>query len=239
MKLMTFIAVMAVWLTVTQAYSDYSYEAVIQVQPDGTAHVTEKTVFLFENNEERQEFEYKLNLGESTILEWQKFSPKIKFHMRGGIANTRITAKKEFAVSFSAGTVIIDYFVQTPLFDTKPEGSRRTIYSLNPKALAFDTTKTGETILGNNMKLTVEIPRDADLLLVAPTPDNHEGNRMEWNGPIARAWELSFAREIPLSQEVNEFFEDAFRQVQEFFPLILLVVLLLVLVFILVKYGRK
>ncbi len=230
---------LALFVGMATAYSDYSFETSVNVNPDGTAHVTEKTIFLFENNEERQEFENKLSLGESTIIEWQKFSKNIKFHFRGGISDTRITAKKEFSVSFSAGAVIVEYDVETPLFNQRPEGSRRTIYSLNEKRMAFDVTRTGETILGNNMKLAFEIPVDAELLSVAPPPDAKEANKLVWNGPIARAWELEFAREIPLSQEVNQFFGDALKRMEDVFPLLLLAGFILIVGFILLKFRSK
>lgn len=221
------------------AYSDYSFEADVNVNPDGTAHVTEKTIFVLETPEERLDFENKLNLGESTILEWQKFSRNIKFHFVGGVINPRITAKKEYALSFSSAAVILDYDLQNTLFTKKAEGSRRTVFTLDDGTLGFDATKSGETILGNGMKLAFTLPKDAELLNVGPPPDTQEANKLVWNGPITRTWELQFAREIPLSQEVGEFFTDAFAKSYEALPLLLFLGFAVIVAVLLVKYRNK
>ncbi|MFH1107441.1 MAG: hypothetical protein V1787_06125 [Candidatus Micrarchaeota archaeon] len=221
------------------AYSDYSYSAEVTVAADGTAKVMEKTVFLFENDNERAEYERNLNLGESTIAQWQKFSKSIKFHVRGGTTNVRITAKKEFAVGFNAGTVILEYDIGSPLFNKTAEGSRKTLYSLEPEALAFEVTSARETILGSNMQLTFRLPRDAELIKVAPLPDAGEDNVFTWNGPIARKWELQYSREIPLSREVSEFFADSYNEALAFLPMILLVLLVVIVAFVLVKFRHK
>ncbi len=221
------------------AYSDYSYSANVKVNGDGTAKVMEKSVFVFENENERSEFERNLNLGESTIAEWQKFSKNVKYHFRGGVNNVRITAKKEFSVGFNAGTVIIEYDIETSLFNKTKEGSRKTVYTLEQEALAFEVTNARETILGNNMQLVFELPGDSEITKIAPLPDSSEGRTFTWNGPVARKWELQFSREIPLSQEVSEFFTESYNEVLSFAPLILLVLLVLIVSFILVKFKNK
>jgi hypothetical protein len=219
------------------AYSDYSFIANAKISPDGTAHVTEKTVFLFENSEERKAFEINLNLGESSILEWGKFSGNIKRHFKGRISNTKITAKREFAVSFDAGAVIVEYEVG-PIFNAEKIGSRRTVYTLMPDALAFDRTKTGQTSLGNNVELQFEYPKGTELLKAAPIFEENE-NVIFWKGPIAGNWEFTYAVEIPLSQEVSEFFYATYRNAAESLPLLLLSAFSLLLLFVLVKFRRS
>lgn len=221
------------------AYSDYAYSAYVSINGDGTAKVMEKSAFVSENENEREEFERNLNLGESTIAEWQKFSKNIKYHFRGGINNVRITAKKEFSVGFDVGAVIIEYDIETSLFNKTKEGSRKTVYALQQEALAFEVTNARETILGNNMQLTFELPKDAEVIKTAPLPDSTKDNAFTWNGPIARKWELQYSREIPLSQEVSEFFTDSYNEALSFLPLILLVLLLAIVGFILVKFRNK
>ncbi|MFH1199894.1 MAG: hypothetical protein V1708_02395 [Candidatus Micrarchaeota archaeon] len=221
------------------AYSDYSYSALAQVNGDGTAKITEKSVFLFETDNERTEFENNLNLGESTISQWQKFSKNVKFHFRGGIGNVRITAKKEFTVGFNAGTVIIEYDIGTPIFNATKEGSRKTVYTLEPEALGFEVTSARETVLGSNMQLSFELPRDSEIIKIAPLPDTTKERTLSWNGPIARKWELQYSREIPLSQEVSEFFTQSYGEALAFLPLIVLAGLALIVAFILIKFKHK
>ncbi|MEK6843481.1 MAG: hypothetical protein AABY04_03245 [Candidatus Micrarchaeota archaeon] len=218
-------------------YSDYSYSMGMKINEDGSAHVTEKTIFLFENSIERKAFEINMNLGESTILEWRKFSDKIQYHMKGKISDVRITAKREFDVSFDAGAVIVDYNVDSIFSQTKV-GSRRTIYSLLPDALAFDRTKTGQTSIGNNAELYFEYPLDAELINAAPVYES-DGRKIMWRGPIAGNWEFSFAREIALSSEVSLFFIETYGRAVNSLPLILLPLFALLVLFVLVKFGRK
>ncbi len=220
----------------SSAYSDYSFEASVKVNDDGSAHVTEKTVFIFENTEERKAFEFNMNLGESTILEWRKFSGNIKYHVKGS-TNVRITAKREFAVSFDAGAVIVEY--ETPdLFANFSVGSRRTVYFLVQDSLAFDRTKTGQMSMGNNMRLLFEFPKDAELLKVSPLNERKD-NIVLWEGPLTGNWEFEYAREIPLSQEVGDFFLNTYRRASEYLPLLLLGAFSLLVLFVLVKFGRK
>ena len=219
------------------AYSDYSFSAISSFRPDGSAHVTEKTIFLFENAEERKAFELNMNLGESTISEWRKFSDNIRFHFKGKISDTKITAKREFTVSFEAGAVILEYDIES-IVAIQKVGSRRTIYGMLPDALAFDRTKTGQTSLGNNVVLQFEYPKGSELLKAAPVYDEG-GNVITWNGPIAGNWEFEYAEEMPLSQEVGEFFISTYKDAADSLPLILLSAFALLLLFVLVKYRRS
>ncbi|MFH1750618.1 MAG: hypothetical protein ABH863_02980 [Candidatus Micrarchaeota archaeon] len=222
-------------LAAAGAYSDYSFSAHVKVNTEGSVHVTEKTIFLFENAEERKAFELNMNLGESTILEWRKFSGNIRFHFKGRISNTKITAKRDFTVSFDAGEVIVEYDIE-PLFTKEKIGSRRTVYSL-PDSLAFDRTKTGQTSLGNNVQLQIEYPKGAELIKAAPLYEE-DGNTLTWNGPITGNWEFSYAEEIPLSREVSEFFISTYDDALEYLPLILLLAFSLLLIVVLVKFRR-
>jgi hypothetical protein len=219
------------------AYSDYSFFALAKINEDGSAHVTEKSVILFETPEERKAFELNMNLGESTMVEWRRFSNNIRYHFKGNIANTKITAKREFAVSFDAGAVIVEYDVGE-LFTQTKAGSRRTIYSLSPDSLSFDRTKTGQISLGNNVELDLEYPKDAEILTVAPLYEEQK-NKVIWRGPIAGNWEFSFAREIALSKEVSEFFIMTYGEAVVKLPLILLTGFSLLVLFVLVKVRNK
>lgn len=219
------------------AYSDYSFKAVVKIDGEGAAHVTEKTVLLFENQLERKAFEDNMNLGESTIVEWRKFSENIKYHFKGGISNIKITAKREFDVSFDAGTIILEYDV-VPLFDQVKVGSRRTVYTLLPDSLSFQRTGTGQISLGNNVELVFEYPSDAELLKADPIYDEND-RQIVWRGPLTGNWEFQFAREIPLSQEVSEFFVETYLRATKSLPLLLLSAFSLLVLFVLLKFRGK
>ncbi len=219
------------------AYSDYSFSTYVKINDDGSAHITEKSIFLFETTEERRAFEINMNLGQSTILEWRKFSDNIRFHFKGRISNTKITAKREFAVSFDAGAVIVDYDLG-PIFALSNVSSRRTIFTLTPDVMAFERTATGQTTLGNNYQIQFEYPKDAELLKAAPVYEKEE-NVITWKGPIAGNWDFEYAREIELSQEVSEFFLSTYRKATDSLPIILLSAFSLLVLFVLIKFRRN
>ena len=221
------------------AYSDYSFTATAKINADGTASVIEKTIIYFENKDERIAFETKMNLGKSTIVDWKGFSDKIKFHFGGLITEQRITAKKEFTIGTNYGAIIIEYNAGTPIMQIEKTGSRKFIYTLNQKSLLFDQTQTGDMVLGNAMLLTFEIPKDATIDKVAPEPDSKDNSRISWNGPVARRWELVYERELPLSEEVGQFFSETYQEIADSLPLALVLGFSVLLVFVLAKFGKN
>ena len=221
------------------AYSDYSFAAHAAINSDGFARVEEKSIIVFETPDERTDFEHNLNLGESTITEWKKFSKNVRFHFAGPITNQRITARKEFSLGTNFGSVIVEYDINAAVVNESHRGSRVTVYSLDPSVLAFDRTAGGATILGSNILLSIELPADAQVVKVAPTPDRQEKNVLSWGGPVARKWELVYERELPLSGEVSQFFLESYEEAISLLPLLLIAGFAMLLLFILVKFRKK
>ncbi len=233
LKLFFSLAAALVLLVLTRlagAYTDYSFTTTAQVDVDGNAHIIEKTVFTLDTNDERSEFDYYLGLSKTTLADWQKFSKKIKYHFTGSITNLKIIATREFSISYSAASVTIEYDV-SKLFLGNQTTSRITEYSLNHNALAFSSTRSDEISLGTGMQLTIILPDDALNIRVIPSPGLQKENKtLIWFGPVNGKWDVVYAREKPLSAEVNEFFLQLYEQLSTSRVLLIMLVALLALV---------
>ena len=219
------------------AARDYSFSMNITVDPGGNSHVTEKTVFILENQPERQSFEFYLSQGKTILTDWQAFSKNIKYHLSGSVTNLRITATREYSVNFDAASVILEYD-SAQLIKSGKVGSRITNYTLDSSLIALSGGR-GELTLGNNMDLSVKLPRDAYAIQMAPAPSSTGANEFKWNGPISGKWELSYEREKALSDEVNEFFLQTYRDLQSSYLWIFLLILLGAVAFKLVQPREK
>jgi len=219
------------------AARDYSFSMNITVSPDGSAHVTEKTVFFLENQFEHQSFEYYLSQGKTVLTDWQAFSKNIKYHLSGSVTNLRITATREYSIGFDAAAVVLEYDA-AQLVKSERVGSRITRFALDSSFIALSGGK-GELTLGNNMNLEVKLPRDAYAVKLAPAPSSSQANEFVWTGPISGKWELSYEREKALSDEVNEFFLRTYRDVQSSYVWFFLLLLLGAVAFKLVQSHEK
>ncbi|NYZ75155.1 hypothetical protein H0O03_02730 [Candidatus Micrarchaeota archaeon] len=223
----TFFAALAVLVVLAcsaSAYSDYSFAVKADVKADGGMHVVEKTVFLFDSDSERTEFESFMNSGENSVLEWRKFSKNIRYHFGGSLVESesvKISARREYTVSFSAGSVTLEYDVSPDIFVKEKTSSRVMQYSLDSSYLSFDISRNREPVLGSGARLEMTLPADATAVEIAPIPDAREGNTFSWTGPVIGAWKVVFEREQPLSDEVNEFFASLSQNVFALIPFIL------------------
>ncbi|MEW5955446.1 MAG: hypothetical protein AB1626_02820 [Candidatus Micrarchaeota archaeon] len=217
-------AVLAFLAASVGAYSDYSFSVNAGVKEDGGMHVVEKTVFLFDTDAERTEFESFMNSGENSVLEWRKFSKNIRYHFGGSLVQSesvKISARREYAVSFSAGSVVLEYDVDSQIFVKEETSSRVTRYSLDSSYLSFDVSRNREPVLGSGMRLEMVLPADATVVEIAPIPDARAGNTFSWTGPVIGAWRVVFERERSLSDEVNEFFAGLSQSVYAIVPVLL------------------
>lgn len=219
------------------AARDYSFSMNITVDPEGNSHITEKTVFILENLPERQSFEFYLSQGKTILTDWQSFSKNIKYHLSGSVTNLRITATREYSINFEAASVILEYD-STQLVKSEKVGSRITRFTLDSSLIALSGGR-GELTLGNNMNLLVKLPRDAYAIQLAPSPSSAQANEFSWFGPISGKWELSYEREKDLSDEVNEFFLQTYRDLQSSYLWIFLLILLGAVAFKLVQPREK
>jgi hypothetical protein len=218
------------------AYTDQSFSAVVRVTADGDAHVTEKSVFYLDSEEESKAFNYLLSQGETTLADWQKFSGNVRYHFLGPLNNLNIIAAREYSVGSNAASISIEYDAQQ-LFLSRQLGVRTTRYELDRSRLDLAAGKPGEFSLGNSMQLEMIMPDDAINVEVNPEPGvvREEYNRLSWSGPITGKWDVSFEREIPLSQEVTEFFSRLYSDLTESYAAWLILLFLALVLFKLAK----
>jgi hypothetical protein len=225
------------------AYSDISLSVVARVNGDGTAHVMEKALIALNNKEEMEAFDYNMNLGESTVTDWSRFSPggNIRYHLSGKTvpANVKIAAKRDYTIGYSVGVVTIEYDVTSPVFNVTKIGSRKLLYKLNTNYLSFEASRTHETILPKGTQLTFELPGDAVVVSVIPEVFEKKDNVLTWFGRASGNWELVFEREEPLGEEVSEFFYELYGKIVSLIPAILVIVLLVFAVYKLAVFGKK
>ena len=217
------------------AYLDQSFSIYAKVAEDGNARITEKTVFFLENDLEKEAFDYYLRLGQTTLLDWKRFSKSIGYHFSGKVSTLRIVAKHEFDVHPNAASVTLEYdaeeIMQMQLFS-----ARATKYTLNTPLIALISSK-GEISLGNSMSFTLEVPRDAQEIKISPDPGVlREKNVITWTGPLHGKWDVEFTREKSLSDEVNQFFAKSVGDLQKNYFWVLLLGFALVVA---VKFMQK
>lgn len=217
------------------AYIDQSFSVYVKVLPDGNARITEKSTFFLENQAEQDAFDYFLHQGQTTLLDWKRFSKNIGYHFSGGVSNLHIVAAREYNIHPNAASVTLEYDAQN-VMKMEKVSSRATKYTLNTLLIALISSK-GEISLGNGMSFTIELPADSEEITVSPDPGaSREKNIVTWTGPIFGRWDVEFMREESLSDEVNAFFSQSVRDLQQNYLWILLGLFAIVVIF---KFLQK
>lgn len=231
MKSLLLLCVILLFAYSASAYTDYTFSVYVRINPEGSAHVVEKTIFTLDSPQEKVAFEYALGLGRSALSDWQKYSKNIKYHLSGSVTNLKITATREFAIVSNAASVTLEYDVANSIMTIEKVGSRSSLYTLDSSFLNFGTSRSNEAILGSNMRFSIELPKDAMLAKLSPTPLDFSNNIANWTGPLTARWELSYEREQPISEEVNQFFVSLSDQLKGGLLYILAAALLLLVLF--------
>ncbi|MDP2717224.1 MAG: hypothetical protein Q8P02_00615 [Candidatus Micrarchaeota archaeon] len=210
MKLFSVLAVLFLASVFASAYSDRAYTLDVQVNPDGGAHVIEKSLLNLDTASEIEAFEFVLREGKTTLADWQKFSRNIRYHTTGSVFGLRIVAAREFATSFTSASVTLEYDVQN-LTQFTQVSSRKTRYDVDMQKIVLGNP--GEVSLGQNMIFVLRLPKDAVRVAVSPNAGVTflaDEQVLRWVGPTAGTWDVVFEREITLAQEVQLFFVDAY-----------------------------
>ncbi|HLD75709.1 MAG TPA: hypothetical protein VI874_01705 [Candidatus Norongarragalinales archaeon] len=220
------------------AYADRSFSLDVQVNPDGTAHITEKSFFILENKNEIDAFEFVRSQGKTTVADWQRFSRNIRYHLLGGLFNLRIIASREFSLGFTTASLTLDYDVKNMTASNRTS-SRRTHYVLAMDKLLFGSSP-GDLTLGNNVEFNLVFPADAKNVKVSPDAGVvREPIRLLWVGPTSGRWDVFFDREITLAEEVQAFFLDLYGLLFSSYLLWLLgIVVFSLVVYKVLKTGR-
>ena len=215
------------------AYTEVSTIVNVQVQPDGTAHVSEKYSLFLQSEAEVEEFENLRKFGSNTVVSWRRFLPSMKYHLSTGVTplDTRVSARRLFDIGARSAAIELSYYVQRPLFNATQTLGRTTTYELKAGVIAFDRTEGDVTNLPPTVTLEFELPENArpDKASISPPASSVEGNTVQWVGPLAGTWRLAYTLETPLGVEVSEYFTHLYAQAYEFIPTFLPIALVLLL----------
>lgn len=223
MRLILAITSLILLTTLAAAYTDHSLVTLIDFKPDGSAKVTEKITVTFDSDAERESFSDAMAnpSSQSTIVGWKKFSKSVEYHVAGVIpGSTRITAKRDFTISYPAGNIIVEYDT-LPIAIVSQPSSRVTRYTFNGTGLNFKRLQTGQVILGQSIRLAFRIPNEARFTNINPQSDEVTKNTASFLGPLSAKFSVEFEIEKSLSQEVSDFFADLTTNTVNLVPILL------------------
>lgn len=226
MKLSLFLTVVALVIFSSffaSGFTDHSLVTLVEFKSDGSAKVTEKITVTFDSESEREAFTNSMANPkvQSTIIELKKFSKNVDYHVTGAItSSTRITAKRDFTISYPAGNIILEYDTVPIAFKFKPS-SRATRFSFNTSGLNFQKLQTGQVVLGQSVRLAFRIPSEARFTSINPQIDENTKSTVSFLGPMSAKIAVEFEIEKSLSQEVTEFFSDLTANTVNLVPVLL------------------
>ncbi len=221
--------------------ADFTLESVhvtiTNVQPDGSAQIAESVKFLVKGSLSQQLYNSALE-SSSGLSRWsstiglsdvkQHVNPAVVVIENFGLQPQPMTGCNPF-LDTCHGELRMAYSVKpvynnsipmdgTGLFaldDYKPRTIR---YSLNPEALSFTSTEGGNTLLGPDVWLALELPQGSKIIEVNPSAtsaqDTAEGKLFSWNDMVLARFSVVFEVEESIDKEVGTFFTDAFQNFQ-------------------------
>lgn len=234
-----------------QAYTDHSLTVKILLREDGSAHVTEQTIFSSDTPQEVADSNRLLSSARS-VAQLAQLSENVKFHVANATvsrSNIRITTKPEYELGNTARSIILDYDVG-PIAYNKTNG-RLTTYYFTQDALEFEKATSKQMVLGPIMELSIEIPKNTKISLspedgkplIGPLPFETSENTITWSGKnigqMVGFWFLQYDFEQPLSSEVYNYFQQKYQAIASIAPLAILAILALAVILILVKIRKK
>lgn len=210
------------------AYTDLSLVVKVTPQIDGRITVQEEVKVWLTTRDEQDTFDYYSTLGEVPLTEWKRFSDRVGYHFKGPILNARVSSNHDYNTGSSVGRIVVEYIVNTSVVDHVQVGPRTTRYTLTHQYFSFDTARGGEVLLPKSANLTFVLPMEAALVRSVPAPSARSGNQLYWLGPIASTWDVEYEVEKPLTEEVNEYFTQLYRNMLSpgTLPLVVLVLAL-------------
>ena len=200
----------------------------ISIRPDASAHVLEEFRLFIDGNDSLRFYDSVLGLND--ISAWKNVTGlsnmRLHFDTRfARLSDIRIRSQQREGCNPFAGTcygtVRAEYEVGSGgngSFVGRTLAKPRTYnYTINPRALSYETSEQGDIFLSEGTRLTINLPNDATITSLNPFPDYFETttlpvrgvSSLAWRGPNALAkFSLVFQREDNLGTEVLQFFSS-------------------------------
>ncbi len=211
MRRLAFVLLSLLLLTgFSAAYTDRAYWLDVSVRANGGAHVIEKSLLNLDTQSELDAFDFVVREGRTDLGGWSKFSRNIRYHLTGSVFNVSIVGTREFGTSFTSASVTLEYDIEN-LTSVQPVSSRKTAYRVDTGRIVLGNTP-GEFRLDKNSIFSLHMPKDATEIRVSPAAGTtRDGTVLRWVGSTVGTWDITFAREISLADEVNAFFASGYQ----------------------------
>lgn len=227
---------LALILTFSFAYSAItltSMDVNIDVNEDGSAEITENLGLIITTDYHISL--YTSGLSQNDLASWSALTglQDVRCHVDNryvDISNVVVRPQPTYQCNPLAdlchGQLKISYHVDgyrdkegnlindTGLFLLDEYKPRTTRYSLNSAALGFEESGLGDVILGENERLSIVLPEDAETIEVNPLPEGVSRadlkglKEMTWQNTVLARFSIVFEREEGLDQEVLGFFVE-------------------------------
>jgi len=207
------------------------------IQPDGTADVSETIKFLVKGNFSKALYDSGFKKTDDLALWSSNINlSDVRQHVNPAyvvISNFRLQPQPRTGcnplLDLCHGSLQIGYKVSpvynnskgvsgTGLFSVDTYKPRTTRYVLNPNALSFTNTEGGNVLLEPDVYFTVQLPLDATLLEVNPptkSTDLSGGMRtLTWTDMVLVQFSLIFEEEESIDKEVGGFFANSLSDFQ-------------------------
>lgn len=215
----------------------------VDIAKDGSANVEERLVLVMNTTMSRDLYEA-TRPAYSDIATWQNRTglSEMRHHIsraKAEVTGLRVTPQSidrcNAILGLCFATVIIDYSVPAGLNGSglvkvdryKP---RTALFSLQPDALSFEQTKSGDLVLPEGTNITFSIPQNAEQIYFSSPPQNlvEEGavsiryysgrtRQFIWTGNLLPKFQFTYEIESPLEEEVIGFFTDSQKSIMGFF----------------------
>ena len=228
------------------AYADFSMRSLgvyIDIDKSGNANVEERLSLAMNTSVSRDLYEATRS-AYSDIATWQNRTglSEMRHHIsraKAEVDGLRVTPQAidrcNTALGLCFATVILDYSVPagtngTGLVSVDHYKPRTDLFSLQPDALSFEQTKSGDLVLPDGTNITITIPQNAEKIYFSSPPQNlaEEGavgiryydgrtRQFTWTGNLLPKFQFTYEIESPLEDEVIGFFSDSQKGLMDFF----------------------
>ncbi|MEM3030535.1 MAG: hypothetical protein QXH27_02260 [Candidatus Micrarchaeia archaeon] len=236
MRVVAFLLLASLAALAAAGFSFSSLSVTIFARPDGSAHVSEDIRIFIDDRPSIEIYDAGIAIT-NDITSWKVRTniSEVRHHVDRQLVDVRnIIVRpqpRDTCNSFLGtcyATIKMEYdaypFIEngiaipgTGLFTASRYKPRTTNYSLNARALSFETTKTGEIVLLDNQVLVIRIPPESVVTYIDPLPEAMRERTTPFTGVSSFTWrgrttladfQLRYQIEQPLREEVIEFFSS-------------------------------
>lgn len=215
----------------------------IDIGKDGSANVEERLLVAMDMGASRDLYDATRS-AYSDLATWKERTglSEMRHHVsraKTELSDLRVTPQAIDHCNYDLGlcfaTVVIDYSLPAAqngsgLVSVNRYKPRTALFSLQPDALSFEQTKSGDLVLPKGTNITLTIPQNAEKIYFSSPPQNlaNEGSsniryydgktrQFTWNSDLLPQFQFTYEVESPLEEEVIGFFSESQGSITGFF----------------------